>query len=96
LASGSLPTCGFSPSTCEGTPSGDKPPSGYGVEQHVGDLLELIDALALEKPILLGHSIGGAIATFAAEAGRPDRRIGPLRRGRCESPFRRERLVRRG
>jgi lipase len=47
----------------------DKPPSGYGVREHVGDLLELIDALALEKPILLGHSIGGAIATFAAQAG---------------------------
>ena len=28
----------------------------------------MIDALALEKPILLGHSIGGAIATFAAQA----------------------------
>jgi pimeloyl-ACP methyl ester carboxylesterase len=46
----------------------DKPPTGYGVEEHVRDVLELIDALGLERPILLGHSIGGAIATFAAEA----------------------------
>jgi pimeloyl-ACP methyl ester carboxylesterase len=46
----------------------DKPPNGYGIQEHVGDLLQLIDALALEKPILLGHSIGGAIATFAAQA----------------------------
>ena len=45
----------------------DKPPTGYGVEEHVEDVLELIDALRLERPILLGHSIGGAIATFAAE-----------------------------
>jgi lipase len=47
----------------------DKPPSGYGVEEHVEDVLQLIDVLGLERPILLGHSIGGAIATFAAEAG---------------------------
>jgi lipase len=48
----------------------DKPPSGYGVEEHVGDLLQLVAALDLQRPILLGHSIGGAIATFAVEAGR--------------------------
>ena len=46
----------------------DKPPTGYGVEEHVEDVLQLIDALGLERPILLGHSIGGAIATLAAEA----------------------------
>lgn len=46
----------------------DKPPSGYGVEEHVADVLQLIEALGLERPILLGHSIGGAIATFAVEA----------------------------
>jgi lipase len=50
--------------------SSDKPPSGYGVEEHVEDVLQLIDALGLQRPILLGHSIGGAIATFAVEAGR--------------------------
>ena len=46
----------------------DKPPSGYGIDEHVGDLLELIDTLELEKPVLLGHSVGGAVATFAAAA----------------------------
>ncbi len=46
----------------------DKPPTGYGVEEHVDDVLQLMDALGLERPILLGHSIGGAIATFAAKA----------------------------
>ena len=54
----------------------DKPPTGYGVEEHVEDVLELIDALGLERSILLGHSIGGAIATFAAEAARD--RVGGL------------------
>jgi pimeloyl-ACP methyl ester carboxylesterase len=54
----------------------DKPPTCYGVEEHVEDVLQLIDALGLERPILLGHSIGGAVATFAAEAG--GHRIGGL------------------
>jgi pimeloyl-ACP methyl ester carboxylesterase len=46
----------------------DKPPSGYGVEDHVEDLLQLIASPALEQPIVLGHSLGGSIATFVAEA----------------------------
>jgi pimeloyl-ACP methyl ester carboxylesterase len=46
----------------------DKPPTGYGVEEHVEDVLELVDTLGLQRPILLGHSIGGAIATFAVDA----------------------------
>jgi pimeloyl-ACP methyl ester carboxylesterase len=46
----------------------DKPPSGYGVDDHVSDLLELIAALGLVRPIMLGHSLGGSIATFVAEA----------------------------
>jgi pimeloyl-ACP methyl ester carboxylesterase len=46
----------------------DKPPSGYGVDDHVSDLLELIAALGLDRPIMFGHSLGGSIATFVAEA----------------------------
>jgi pimeloyl-ACP methyl ester carboxylesterase len=44
----------------------DKPPTGYSVEQHVEDLSELITVLALHQPIVLGFSIGGAIAAFLA------------------------------
>jgi pimeloyl-ACP methyl ester carboxylesterase/DNA-binding SARP family transcriptional activator len=44
----------------------DKPPHGYAVEDHVGDVCDLIRVLRLRRPVLLGHSIGGAIATFAA------------------------------
>ena len=46
----------------------DKPPSGYDVDDHVADVLQLIEALALERPVVLGHSLGGSIATFVAEA----------------------------
>ncbi|HEV2237456.1 MAG TPA: alpha/beta fold hydrolase [Ktedonobacterales bacterium] len=44
----------------------DKPPVGYDLERHVADVLELIDALDLRRPLLLGHSAGGTIATFVA------------------------------
>ncbi|HKW94214.1 MAG TPA: alpha/beta fold hydrolase [Methylomirabilota bacterium] len=44
----------------------DKPPSGYDLERHVADIAELIEALHLRRPVLLGHSAGGAIATFVA------------------------------
>jgi pimeloyl-ACP methyl ester carboxylesterase/DNA-binding SARP family transcriptional activator len=47
----------------------DKPPSGYGFDEHVADLFQLIDTLGLDKPVLLGTSLGGAVATFAAQAG---------------------------
>jgi pimeloyl-ACP methyl ester carboxylesterase len=46
----------------------DKPPDGYAVDDHVHDLLQFITSLALPRPILLGHSLGGSIATFVAAA----------------------------
>jgi pimeloyl-ACP methyl ester carboxylesterase/DNA-binding SARP family transcriptional activator len=46
----------------------DKPPVGYGLDDHVQDILQLMATLRLRRPILLGHSIGGAIATFVAAA----------------------------
>jgi pimeloyl-ACP methyl ester carboxylesterase/DNA-binding SARP family transcriptional activator len=54
----------------------DKPPSGYGVDDHVQDLLQLIAVLGLRRPIVLGHSLGGSIATFVAAAA--GERIGGL------------------
>jgi pimeloyl-ACP methyl ester carboxylesterase len=44
----------------------DKPPAGYAVDQHVEDLRELITVLGLHRPVVLGFSIGGAIAAFVA------------------------------
>ena len=46
----------------------DKPPRGYDLDDHVEDVLQLIASLRLRRPVLLGHSIGGAVATFIAAA----------------------------
>ena len=43
-------------------------------EGRAGFVLDVIDALGLERPLLLGHSMGGVVATAAA-----DRRPGGLR-----------------
>jgi len=50
----------------------DKPETGYNPKQHAADLAELIRALDLGAPRLLGHSMGAAtVATLAATY--PDR-----------------------
>jgi pimeloyl-ACP methyl ester carboxylesterase len=46
----------------------DKPPAGYDLERHVDDVRQLIAALGLWRPVLLGHSAGGTVATFVALA----------------------------
>jgi pimeloyl-ACP methyl ester carboxylesterase len=51
----------------------DAPESGYAIEDRVADLVGLLDALAIENPILWGHSMGGdtVLATAAAYPDRP-------------------------
>lgn len=44
----------------------DKPAEGNGLEDNAGDVRELAAVLGLERPLLLGFSIGGAVATLAA------------------------------
>ncbi|HSA03160.1 MAG TPA: alpha/beta hydrolase, partial [Candidatus Paceibacterota bacterium] len=44
----------------------DKPDEPYDLATHVADLVGLIRALAIEKPVLMGHSMGGAIVALAA------------------------------
>ncbi|HZT99181.1 MAG TPA: alpha/beta hydrolase [Ktedonobacteraceae bacterium] len=50
----------------------DKPKEGYSVPLHVTDLTKLLDALGLERPVLIGHSLGAMIALYFA-AHYPDK-----------------------
>ncbi|GAA0476070.1 alpha/beta hydrolase [Halococcus dombrowskii] len=49
----------------------DAPETGYDVESRVADLVELVDELGIDDPILFGHSMGGATVAWAA-AMHPD------------------------
>lgn len=45
------------------------PASGYSPEERAADVIGLIDALGLDRPVLVGHSMGGLTAALvAAEA----------------------------
>lgn len=44
----------------------EKPRHGYGVPFHVNDLLGLSDALGVERPHLVGHSLGARIGIYLA------------------------------
>ncbi len=46
--------------------SSSTPPTGYRYEDYAGDVLGLIQALELDAPVLLGHSMGGMTATVVA------------------------------
>jgi pimeloyl-ACP methyl ester carboxylesterase len=46
--------------------------SGYSGEDQADDLLGLVDALGLERPVLMGHSMGGDTVGWAAVKA-PDR-----------------------
>ena len=50
----------------------DKPPAGYSLHHHCQDVLALINDLGLERPILMGHSLG-AFISLAFAAQHPDR-----------------------
>lgn len=49
-----------------------KPPSGYSMADHAGDVLALMDRLSLRAVVLGGHSFGGLLSIFMA-AKHPDR-----------------------
>jgi len=50
----------------------DAPAEAYGAPERAADLLGLLDALALENPILFGHSMGADTVAEAASR-QPDR-----------------------
>jgi pimeloyl-ACP methyl ester carboxylesterase len=45
----------------------DKPESGYNIPIHATDLAELIDALGLDRPVIVGHSLGALIGLYFAK-----------------------------
>lgn len=49
----------------------DKPDAGYHYSDYVGDLEAVLSQLQLERPIILGHSLGGIITLMWA-AKHPD------------------------
>ena len=44
----------------------DKPESGYSVPTHAADLSAIIDELGLDRPVIVGHSLGAYIALYFA------------------------------
>lgn len=44
----------------------DKPESGYSVPIHAADLAAIIDELGLDRPVIVGHSLGAYIALYFA------------------------------
>ena len=52
--------------TRRGIGESDKPASGYTVQQSADDVLDVLDALKVEKTLLVGHSCAGQILTLFA------------------------------
>lgn len=49
-----------------------KPESGYTIRDHARDAIALLDALGLDRVVLVGHSFGGYLSIYLA-AAHPDR-----------------------
>lgn len=68
LAERLAPTVRFVGVDLRGHGFSDKPPAGYDLDRHVEDIRQLIAALGLRRPVLLGHSAGGTVAVFVTLA----------------------------
>ena len=61
--------------TRRGLGASDKPASGYTVERSAHDVVEVLDSLKLEKPLLIGNSCAGQVLTVLGSQ-RSDRLAG--------------------
>src|SRR4051794_21622592 len=50
----------------------DAPPTGYSPDDMATDLLDLLDAMEIERPTVIGHSYGADVALYLA-ANHPER-----------------------
>src|SRR6185503_12010181 len=53
----------------------DKPATGYGVEDFAADVVPLLDALGIERAVLVGHS-GSCLVARRVALDHPDRVAG--------------------
>ena len=66
----------------------EKPIGAYPISGFVDDLARLLDALAIDRAVIAGHSMGGRVAmSFALE--HPDRARGLVLAGTSATPFNR-------
>ena len=61
--------------TRRGIGASDKPATGYAVQRSANDLLEVLNALNVQKTLLIGHSCAGQVLTMFA-AQHSDRLLG--------------------
>jgi pimeloyl-ACP methyl ester carboxylesterase len=71
--------------TRRGVGSSDHPATGYGPQRRADDILEVITALRMEQPILVGNSCGGDIL-HTLGARNPDRIGGLMYLDAAEDP----------
>lgn len=64
-----LRECGFRVTAIDSLGAGrsDKPAGPYGIDAHVARLCAVCDRLAIERPVLVGNSLGGTFALRCAQ-----------------------------
>jgi pimeloyl-ACP methyl ester carboxylesterase len=68
MASCLTPVHSFLAMDLRGRGLSDKPPTGYSLQHHVGDLYGLLEDCGLSQAVLMGHSLGAYISlAFAAQ-----------------------------
>jgi pimeloyl-ACP methyl ester carboxylesterase len=65
-AGGGAPGTARWPSTCAATARSDAPDGPYDVAAHVDDLAAVCGALGVERPVVVGHSLGGVLTVALA------------------------------